>query len=317
MMDTRQQIHWWLATVVAAAVLATSLQAQESTPSGRASGTRPVQEPLRWKLNLGEKLDYHLVEEMTLTTRGEPLEETNTPLHQEMDMTWTVVGVNDAGEAVIEQKFRNVKLKMTGPRGEKIEYQSGGDEATASLAAMVAPIYEALTKGEFEFTMTARGEIKDVKVAEEVLEAMKNSPGAALLGDVATAEGLQRMITKWALVLPEKAPQPGETSRSRVEIEAGGEVQVVESSYRYEGTKDIDGRTFAVFRPGLEITIRSEKGSPTKVKEQNSKGEILFDIAAGRLQSAKLERGVTMDVTVGTHRVEQNVKQTVEVRRVE
>ena len=149
---------------------------------------------------------------------------------------------------------------MTGPRGEKIEYQSGGDEVTASLAAMVAPIYDALTKGEFEFTMTARGEIKDVKVAEEVLEALKNSPGAAMLGDIATAEGLQRMLVKWALVLPEKTPKPGETWRSRVELKspAGGE-QIVESSYRYEGTKEIDGRTYAVFRPGLEITFAGKE----------------------------------------------------------
>ena len=45
---------------------------------------------------------------------------------------------------------------------------------------MVAPIYDALTKGEFEITMSARGEIKDVKVPDEVLAAMKNSPGAAM-----------------------------------------------------------------------------------------------------------------------------------------
>src|SRR5262245_9024063 len=114
-----------------------------------------AQMPLRWKFKLGETLDYRMVEEMTLTTRGAPLDETNTPLHQEMGMTWKVVGVKDDGEAVIEQRFHDVTLKMTGPRGEKIEYKSGGDEATASLAAMVAPIYDALTKGDFEFTMTA------------------------------------------------------------------------------------------------------------------------------------------------------------------
>jgi hypothetical protein len=276
-----------------------------------------AQTPLRWKFKLGDKLDYHMVEEMTLTTRGAPLDETSTPLHQEMDMTWKVVGVKDDGEAVIEQKFHDVTLKMTGPRGEKIEYKSGGDEATASLAAMVAPIYDALTKGVFEFTMTARGEIKNVKVADEVLEALKNSPGAAMLGDIATAEGLQRMLVKWALVLPEKAPKPGETWRSRVELKspAGGE-QIVESSYRYEGTKEIDGRTFAVFRPGLEITFSGKDGTPTKVKEQESTGEILFDVQAGRLASATLKRGLTMDVTVAGQTVEQKVKQTVEVKLV-
>lgn len=274
-----------------------------------------AQAPLRWKFKLGEKLDYHMVEEMTLTTRGAPLDEASTPLRQEMDMTWTVVGVKGDGEAVIEQKFHDVKLKMTGPRGEKIEYQSGGDDTTASLAAMVAPIYDALTKGEFEFTMTARGEIKDVKVADEVLQALKNSPGAAMLGDIATAEGLQRMLAKWALVLPEKAPKPGETWRSSIKLKSPtGAEQIVESSHQYEGTKEIDGRTYAVFRPGLEITFSGKEGAPTKVKEQESTGEILFDIEAGRLQSALLKRGLTMDVTVAGQTVEQKVKQTVEVK---
>ena len=70
-----------------------------------------AQSPLRWKFKRGEKFDYHMVEEMTLTTRGVPLDETSTPLHQEMDMTWTVVGVNDDGEAVIEQKFHDVQAE--------------------------------------------------------------------------------------------------------------------------------------------------------------------------------------------------------------
>ena len=181
---------------------------------------------------------------------------------------------------------------------------------------MVAPIYDALTKGEFKFTMTARGEIKNVKVADEVLEALKNSPGAAMLGDMATAEGLQRMIVKWALVLPEKVPKPGETGghASKLKSPAGGE-QIVESSYRYEGTKEIDGRTFAVFRAGAGNHVCRESGSrTTKVKEQESTGEILFDVEAGRLHSATLKRSLTMDVTVAGQTVEQKVKQTVEVK---
>jgi hypothetical protein len=280
---------WRMMLAVFVAVSATQVQAQatQQADTGKASGT-PLAEPLRWKLKLGEKLNYHMVEEMTLTTRGAPLDETNTPLHQEMDMTWTVVGVKGDGETVIEQKIHDVKLKMAGPPGEKIEYDSKGEDAAASLAPMVAPIYDALTKGEFEFTMTSRGEIKDVKVSEEVLEALKNSPGAALLGDLATAEGLQRMIAKWALVLPEKAPKKDEEWRSRVRLKSPAGEQTVESSYRYDDTKEVDGRTYAVFRPGLEITFGEKNGAQTKVKQQESKGEILFDVAAGRLQSAML-----------------------------
>jgi hypothetical protein len=235
-----------------------------------------------------------------------------------MELQWKVVGVNDDGEAVIEQRIHDVRLKMTGPRGEQIEYDSSGDDATASLAAMVAPIYDALTEAELEFTMTARGEIKDVKVPEEVLEALKNSPGASLLGDLATAEGIQRMIVDWSLVLPEKAPNPGEESRSRVELNspAGGR-QFVESTYRYEGLKEIDGQTYAAFRPGLEVTFAGANGKTTKVKQQQSNGELLFDPAAGRLYSATLVRNVTLEVTVAGQTVEQKIEQEIDVKLAE
>jgi hypothetical protein len=51
-----------------------------------------------------------------------------------------------------------------------------------------------------------------------------------------------------------------------------------------------------------------------KVSDQNSSGEILFDVAAGRLHSTKLEQNVTIDVTVGGQTIQQKIDQTIDVK---
>ena len=93
-------------------------------------------------------------------------QEMKTSMRQEMNMTWDVQGVDEkSGEAVIRQKFDRVKMKMSTPVGG-FEYDSKSEEAPTGLGAMIAPMYKAMTEGEFEITMTSRGEVKDVKIPE-------------------------------------------------------------------------------------------------------------------------------------------------------
>jgi hypothetical protein len=50
-----------------------------------------------------------------------------------------------------------------------------------------------------------------------------------------------------------------------------------------------------------------------KVSEQESSGEILFNIAEGRLHSTKLDQKVTIDLTVMGQMIQQKIDQTIEV----
>src|SRR5829696_3236789 len=117
-------------------------------PNAQAEG------PLRWKFKVGEKLDYNMVQEMQMSASGAALpQEMKTSMRQEMNMTWDVQGVDDkSGEAVIRQKFDRVKMKMQTPVAG-FEYDSKSEEAPTGLGAMIAPMYKAMTEGEFEITM--------------------------------------------------------------------------------------------------------------------------------------------------------------------
>jgi hypothetical protein len=277
---------------------------------GPVPGLR-AQEPLRWKFEPGQKLAYNMVQDMTMSTSG-PFGQQNVMMNQVMEMTWEVKELNDQGEAVISQKFDRMKMKMTLPPPlGVIEYDSKSEGAPAGPAAMFAPMFKALSQAEFELTMTPRGEIKDVKVPEEVIAALKNSPGAAAMGDLATPDGFKKMISNGALVLPENAPQPGDEWSTKVELNMPGSgKQIVETTYRFEGMKEVDGVQYAAFRPDLKMTF---EGNPQMtVKDQESNGEILFNVEAGRLHSSSLNQKLTMTQAAGVEaKIDQTIKVTV------
>ena len=293
--------------------LATFTSLAASTQQARA------EEPLRWKFNVGEKLDYTMVQEMNMSAAGGPVGQLNTTMRQEMDMTWDVQGVDEkTGEAVIKQKFDRIKMKMTTPVGA-FDYDSKSEAAPTGIGAMIAPMYKAMTQGEFEITMTARGEVKDVKVPEEVLTALKSSPGAAAMGDIATAEGFKKMISQGALVLPENPPKQGESWTTKVEMNnpAVGK-QTVQTTYKYDGTKDIDGTKFAVIKPELKMDFgggdAAKQQVSMKIAEQSSDGEVLFNIEKGRLYSTMLNQKVTIDATVNGQTLQQKIDQKIDVK---
>lgn len=292
---------------------------------GAVSPQSKAEEPLRWKFEVGQKFNYSMKQNMSMVAMGGPVGQMTTTMSQDMDMTWDVQGVNDdKSEAIIKQKFERVKMTMKTPVGE-FTYDSQSDVAPTGLGAMIAPMYKAMTNGEFEITMTARGEVKDVKIPEEVIAALKASPGAAAMGDIASAEGFKKMISQGALVLPEAAPKKGDTWSSKVEMKnpAVGK-QTVETTYTYDGTEDVDGATYAVIKPQLKMEFDNApaaEGQPKpatpqismKIADQSSDGKILFNVAKGRLYSTTLQQKVTIDATIGGQTMQQKIDQNIVV----
>ena len=239
-------------------------------------------------------------------------------------MTWDVQDVNDEGDAVIQAEVRPREAEDddAGRRwaGSKYDFEYDRDEGPpVGGAAMLAPMYKAMTKGEFELTMTPRGEIKDVKVPEECSKALKNSPGRAAMGDMATAEGFKKMMSQGSLVLPESAPKPGETWNTQGRGEQSGGRQANRSKRRIsiEGTKDVEGkqlRRVSSRAMKMKFDGRRRWTIKSQIKEQSSDGEILFDVAEGRLHSSKLEAEGDDRRDGGGQTMKQKIDQTIEVK---
>jgi hypothetical protein len=319
-------------------VVLTALAAISSLAT-TASRLQAAEEKLRWKFAVGEKLDYTMVQDMNMSVTGGNVGQLNSTMHQEMNMTWDVVGVDDkTGDAVIKQKFEQIKMKVSSPIGN-FDYDSKSEAVPTGLAAMIAPMYKAMTKGDFEITMTARGEVTDVKIPEDVIAALKSAPGAATLGDLTTEKGFTEMIRKGALVLPDVSPKEGDTWSTQVAMNNQAGKQIVETIYKYVGTKEIDGVKYAVIKPELKMEFAEAEAGTTeapeskdpaapaepptapkpekvamKIAEQSSDGEVLFNIDKGRLFSTTLQQKVTIDASVAGQAVQQKIDQKIDVK---
>jgi hypothetical protein len=60
------------------------------------------------------------------------------------------------------------------------------------------------------------------------------------------------------------------------------------------------------------------ENSPAKitVSEEESSGEILFNRAAGRLESSRVEHGMKLTIAADGEELKQELKQTVEMKRL-
>jgi hypothetical protein len=272
-----------------------------------------AEEPLRWKFKVGEQLDYKMTQKMDMDMDAGQAGKLHTSMNQTMDMQWDVKGVNDKGEAVVEQSIKRIQMKMEAPGGQGFEYDSSSEGPAVGMAAMIAPMFEAMTAGAFEVTMTPRGEVKDVRIPPEMAKAITQGPGGAG-GEEAAVEQFKTMVTQGAFVLPENPPTPGQEWTTKVDVKnpAGGN-QTVETTYKYEGSRDVDGTTYAVIRPSMKMDLAGNAMMKMTVKEQKTSGEVLFNEAAGRLHSMSIDQDLTMDIGVGGQTMPGTIKQKVDV----
>jgi hypothetical protein len=148
------------------------------------------------------------------------------------------------------------------------------------------------------------------------------------MGDVASAEGFKKMMSQGSLVLPKDSPKKGDSWGTKVDTDIPGfGKQTIETTYRYEGTKDIKGTMFALIKPQLKMEFEKaaapakdqpqqppEQQQPQpKIKEQTSDGEVLFNIVAGRLQSTSLQQHVKIEAISSGVPIEQKIDQKIDV----
>jgi Family of unknown function (DUF6263) len=269
-----------------------------------------AEEPIRWKFKVGEKLDCKVTQDFAITMSMGPADQRNPTLHQVMDMTLDVQGVNQAGEAVIVVKFDRIQSKVSNP--EPVEFDSAKDAPADGKAATYAPLYKAMTQGDFEVTMTARGEIKDVKVPQDVLDVLKTNQQA--MGDLATPKGLQEAIMRFSFVLPEKAPELGERSSSHVDVNNSMGGISVETSYTFEGISEVDGQKMAKFRPSIKMNVEGNSTMQSKMTDQKSDGVVLFNVDQGRLESVDQHYHASREVTIAGRTLPQQITQAIQVK---
>lgn len=269
-------------------------------------------EPPQWKF-APELSNRYRITQQTDIDRGGAGGAAKASTTITIDTSWTVKEVKGDGSALLDQRVDRMRLQSATGDGQQAEIDSQALENPQGPAAMLVPLMKAVTSHPFAVTMTPRGEITGVEVPEGLVEALQNQPGAAQMGDLASAEGFKRLVGQAAFVIPEKLVEGDEFTRTTETSAAAIGKQVAELSYRYEGNREVDGKTMDVFRP--RIVVRFEGGPVTiDATDQKSEGELLFNRTDGRMQSSHLEQHMDLKITIAGQVTTQSIDQTVDMK---
>lgn len=277
-----------------------------------ACGSPPVAgaaEPPQWKFEPGLANRYRITQQTEIDRTGAG-GDAKANMTVTIDMSWKVQEVKPDGSAVLEQRIDRMRQKFSTGDGQQAEIDSQSLDNPEGPAAMLVPLLKAITASSFTVTMTPRGEITSVEVPEAFVEALKNQPGAAQLGELAGEEGFKSLVAKAAFVIPETLSEGDQFVRTTETNVAAIGKQIAEVSYTYQGSREVDGKIMEVFQP--KIAVRFEGGPVAiDVADQHSDGELLFNRTDGRMESSRLEQRMNLKIVVGGQETFQKIAQTL------
>ena len=272
---------------------------------------------LVWKFEPGLVNRYQMNQKIDMAMDMGKGGEVKSSVDQVINMSWTVEKVNDDGSAVLKQRIDRMRMKMGLPGGQPpAEIDSASKEPPAGQAAMLAPLLKAMTADAFTVYMKPSGEITEVEVPKTMLDALASMPGAAMMGEMATADGFKNLVKQASFAIPEKLEAGAEwTTKMEMKNPMTGPI-IVETTYKYEGPREVDGKQFEVFKPSIKLSYGEGGATKIEMGEQSSEGEILFDREEGRLTSSSIKQKMKQKFTSGGQVMNQTVDQTVDMKWV-
>ncbi|MCA9051014.1 MAG: hypothetical protein KDA89_19900 [Planctomycetaceae bacterium] len=266
-----------------------------------------AQEELRWKLRGQENLKYNVQQIMktSMTIGGSAVNQT---MHQTMDMSWQVQGVSAGGDAAMSQTVDRIQMKMEGGPAGSVQFDTNNNSKSESpIVNAMGDVFRKIVNQPFQVTMKPSGEITNVEVPDQLLEAVRQS-SAGTTGAL-DENTLKQMMKQSAVTLPTEPVSPGSawTSLQTVELPFG--TMNIRSAMKFR-EKDSAGNAVIDVTP--EITVTPKEGAPVKMTLKNStgKGTVTFSAAQGRVLRSQLELTLNMTVDAAGQSFNQTIEQT-------
>lgn len=286
-----------------------------------AAGGVPAQAQttLRYKFKSGERINYEMEQRMSMQMNAMG-RDVKMDTSQIFDMAWTIGTVDADGKAKMTQKIERIRFVMDAPPPlGRVEYNSRDNkELEGAFGQILGPMFKAMVDAEFTLTMDTQGRFSDVKVPEKLLEALKNSPAGAQLGEMFSEEGIKRMVGQGGLILPDEALSKGKTWNQKTEVKTSFATMKMDNICVYDGptTRDSQQLEQVSFQP--KIAMEPNKDAPVTIKQKSAdaKGTALFDNAAGRLVETKMTQVMEMEIEAGGQNMTQKLEQIISMKLV-
>jgi hypothetical protein len=274
-----------------------------------AAGSARAEKLLRLKFQPGENRNEQIVQEMRQTLRpagdAPPMLMTTT---QTMDLVVRVESVDEQGTAALFQTIERMQMKVQSAQGVMLEFDSAAGKEPEGMAKMLTPLLEAMIKKPMRLQTTTRGEVRDMKLPQGMLESMNKVGGGGQAGNLFSPDWMKQMIE--IAVLPEGPVKPGDTwtRKTTVKNPVLGE-QIVESTFCYEGTETRNGKTLdkITFTTAFKAAGDKKEGI-IGIKEQATSGTVYLDSASGRIAGGVATTKMKMDIEVFGQKMGQDME---------
>jgi hypothetical protein len=239
------------------------------------SGNASAQTLLRWKLKPGDALTVE-IEQDTDSQVGFSGKSAKTEIHLELKLAWKVTAATNDG-FTIRQTVERLYEKLTTQDMGTIEYDSAAAARPTGQARELAESIKPLVGAEFELVMTPHGEISSVTPINDVAKGLF-AAGQKTDQNAVSQAGLQQMLRRPLVVLPDKAVKVGDTWTFASDRATAAGPLKLETAYTLES---IDDKSLA--KIAMTATAQPGSGSKTTIKEHQHGGTILFSASEGRL----------------------------------
>jgi hypothetical protein len=270
---------------------------------------------LRLKFQPGEVRSDQLVQEMNQTLRpaGEapPVLITTT---QTMDIRLKVESVDEQGTASVTQTIERIRISMQSAQGVLMDFDSAAGKEPEGMAKMLTPMLDTMIKKPIRLRLTTRGEVREMKLPQGMLESLNKVGGGGQTGNLFTLDRIKQMSE--IAVLPEGPVNPGQTwtRKGTLKTPAVGD-QIVESTYRYEGSETRNGKVLEKINLSTVFKMEGDKKEGTiGIKEQQSQGTIFLDREAGRIVNSASTTKMKMEMEVFGQKMTQDMETTVTIK---
>lgn len=269
-------------------------------------------EPLVWKWKVGDAPRYVMTQTMRMSMDAGAAGETTGSMRQDTLMQWKVDSVEPNGEAKLTVQTERVVMQNEGPGGQSFTYDSESQDPPMGMAALVAPVYEAVVEHPVYLTMQPSGELKEIKLSDELKAAFDRLPGGAVSGDMAV-QTIRQMVVE----LPKEPLAVGDQWTNTVNFDTPGMGSVkVETTYTYDGPGEIEGNMYEAFTPKVAETALDKQRQAVEIETKDSTGEILFDREKGRVYSSRVIREMQVRMKSGEQETVNTIEQAVELREL-
>jgi hypothetical protein len=270
---------------------------------------------LAWRFAAGDEENYRLTQSAKLSSgEGDALKQF-AAIEQELDIKWKVLEVDEQGVATISVQIAAMSMLASGPDGQEVRFDSESTDEPQGYAAILRPLGKRLSESEVQLKMSPRGEVTDVKLPEELSDAVKSVPGGkkfALDGGMSSFESLARLGAPRLLPAEEVTSETSWNEKREIELPV---LAKVDSEFVYTVEEPISEERVAIDQVLKLDASKVAADLRMKVVNQESAGTIDFNVAEGRPDLSNLTYVAEFEQK-SQEESRMKLEHTIEFRRV-